>query len=214
LQKTQIGTMGYLVITIPKDKRPRTSERLKDVSKSIIRGMKYLGFKRGLFRWHWFGDKSHAWHPHINILLDKGYLSPKKIQAIKNMACHALNVSESVVNYRYSNEIGHKIHWLKYITRATFLEEGWDEKMANELYGFRNTRSWGKWQDEPVWTLREGDGEDAIIAELEKGNCPCCHSPIKWHGGRTGLIITQAIAGYGGAELGGGYYIIPNVILK
>lgn len=202
----QIGMMGYLVIAPPRNRRPRTKAELSKVRRSVVRGLKRLGFNRGLSRWHWFGDKSNSWYPHLNILLDCGYIPKDKMDDVKAMVARAFRVNMIVVNYRYSDKVSQKVHWLKYIVRATFLDKGWDEAMARELYGYMNTHSWGKWEDEPVWQLAEGQKEATMLAELETGHCPYCHTKIKWKGGREGLIRTDCLHAFGLVELGGGYY--------
>jgi len=206
----QIDNMGYLVITTPPSRRPRSKEELRKVRRTIVRGLKRLGFARGLSRWHWFGDKSHNWYPHLNILLDCGHLPKSKLDDVKAMVARALKADMVVVNYQYSDSIGKKVHWLKYIVRATFLERDWNNHMADELYRFNNSHCWGSWKDEPVWQLAgDEQREQDIIDELEGGHCPYCHTPIKWKGGKDNLIEVVALKSYGFVELGAGYWCAP-----
>ena len=87
--------MGYLVATIPDVIRPffLDVDVLKDFRRQILRRLRENGtyqIKKGLARWHWFGDcevcsgegcficghtgSGKFWHPHMNILFESGYI--------------------------------------------------------------------------------------------------------------------------------------------
>ena len=37
-------------------------------------------FKRGVLRWHWFGDKVPGkWNPHANVVVDSGYIENEQL---------------------------------------------------------------------------------------------------------------------------------------
>lgn len=202
----QIGVMGYLVITTPRGNRPRSKDELRAVRRSIVRGLKRLGFERGLSRWHWFGDKSNEWYPHLNILLDCGYLPKDRLGQVKRMVARAFKTDMVVVNYRYSQKISQKVHWLKYIVRATFLDRSWDDPMADMLYRFNNSHCWGAWKGEAVWKLSDRQREMDAIAALEGGTCPYCGAPVTWHGGKDNLAEVAFLPYLGFVEIGAGYW--------
>jgi len=118
-------------------------------------------------------------HSHLNVDIEAGYLPEGQLKAIRDGWAGILGVDKAVVNYSYTDVVPKMVHVLKYITRATFRDYTWDERMACELYNFRNMRSWGSWKGEPVWEL-EGEAELEPIAELEAGRCPVCGEPVAW----------------------------------
>jgi len=181
LSKAQkIGVMGYLIVTFPEDKRPRDKKRLSWIGIQITRGLKKRGIHRGLRRWHFFGEKSHKWNPHLNFLLESGYLSPKKLTEIKRMIRDVLKIPEAVIYYQFSRSRNKKIHWLKYVTRPTFLDREWDEVMADEIYNFRNSATFGKWLDEDKWDLPKSERILGYVSKIEASICPICGKDIHW----------------------------------
>ncbi|MFC1980810.1 hypothetical protein ACFLVN_01000 [Chloroflexota bacterium] len=84
-------------------------------------------FERGLSRWHWFGEvcvnqrgrkcklaghrcpkvkcddfiNSGKWNPHLNVLVEGGYIDPAKLKEIKSALRTALNVPDLIVNYSF-----------------------------------------------------------------------------------------------------------------
>ncbi len=218
---TQIKSLGYFVFTIPEELRAkyRTKEALADLGHWVQELLKSCGYSRGLRRWHFFGDKSSRWNPHLNCLVDGGYLRPELMAAIKRAYASKLGVDLADVNYHYRRSPGQKVHTLKYVTRATFLDYHWDPEMALELHGFRNQLWWGSklWNESPSWSLddlegaaREDIGElDAWAVEsLESGICPRCGKPIDW--GRV-QPIEELEAEENKRSLGAGYWELPPV---
>lgn len=217
-------SMGYFVFTIPESLRGRyrSQARLNELSKKITSGdksrhieglLKNMGFERGLFRWHWFGDKSTKWHPHLNVLVDGGYLTPAQLAAIRERWADILGLhgaSADIVNfpdYSYTTEIPLMVHKLQYVTRATFRDYTWDPYMAGQLYRFRNMRSWGKWDEKPVWEMREGKSEVEIVTKLEKGVCPECGKPVKWGKAKDINWLHMAVASGQVKPVGAGYWL-------
>ena len=187
----QMKSMGYLVFTIPEELRWRYRKKaaLTRLAKLITNGdksnhlsgmLKEMGFGRGLARWHFFGDEGDRYHPHLNVIIDAGYLPRKKLELIRRRFAEILGVELAVVNYSYTRNQAKMVHAAKYVTRATFLDYEWDSRMAEELYNFRNQRSWGDWSGPVVWELK-GESKYAHIEDLEKGICPICGKPLKWH---------------------------------
>ncbi len=80
----QVKSMGYLVVTIlPEDRaRFRTKAVLSQAGKRATTVIRQL-FRRGLRRWHWFGDKDQDYHPHLNYLVEGGYMSRHELREPK-----------------------------------------------------------------------------------------------------------------------------------
>jgi len=122
----------------------------------------------------------------LNCLVDGGYLSPGKLAAIKRGYANLIGADIVDMNYNYRRSPGKMVHTLKYVTRATFRDWGWDMAMAMELRGFRNMVVWGRgqWDGQPVWSLAnltsserpdEVKGLDVVAIEsLVNKVCPIC----------------------------------------
>ena len=214
----QMKEMGYLVFTLPIEVRGgyRTKEALNELTKRVTCGdkskrilglLKEMGFDRGLCRWHWFGDKGDKWHPHLNVIIEAGRLSPLVLAKLKSKYAKLLGVPLAVVNYSYTRKQRKMVHILKYVTRATFLEEDWDYEMASELWNFRNMRAWGDWSGEPVWELK-GEAKYAHIEMLEKGICPECGESLHWSKGVIPICLLELEHP---VDLGAGYYRIADI---
>lgn len=229
----QFTTMGYFVFTIPEDIRDRyrTKKSLNWLGKQIQELLKSYGYRRGLRRWHWFGDKSSKWHPHLNVLVDGAYISHDKLDRIKRDYAAILGVDIADVNYHYRKTPGRIIHTLKYVTRATFHDWGWDVVMATELHGIRNMVVWGRgeWKDwldadgvrhlnkeDMAWSLDDLEctegGEDMddlkAIEKLSKSVCPICGEPIKWGKAISKSHDTETSI----QDYGAGYYRLPDAV--
>jgi hypothetical protein len=184
LQK--IKEMAYLVVTLPLDRRPRRAADLQEIGQEITGILKRRGFARGLRRWHFYGDKSMIWNPHLNFLMDGGFLSEARLNDIKKAICGVLKIEKIVVHYHYHQSVGKKLHWLRYVARPTFLNESWNFELAEELYNFRNSGWWGKWDDEDKWTLPEKEKKLAYYRKIEAGICPTCGKKLE--GGRVAPV--------------------------
>jgi hypothetical protein len=149
-------------------------------------------FRRGLRRWHYFGEPTDEmrYNPHLNVLLDAGYLSKRRLERIKAFLRIALGEPKLIVHYHYTAKPSNMVHHLRYVVRNTFLDVNWDVDLAYELRGFRNALFWGTWDDEPVWTSR---GEGAV-ARLESGTCPDCGGDITWDRIVEIAVLNRAIA--------------------
>jgi len=224
----QISQLGYLVIEFPDRYRKipgyaYSKRGLKQATNNIVDTLagKRMGrrgrvggyFKRGLVRWHWFGDKQASkWNPHANVAVDSAYIEPDQLETIKSSLKQALKCPDLIVHYNYFDQVGEIYHKLKYITRATFKQYEWSPYMANQLYGFRNCRWWGSWKDEPAWILTPEIEAEAnalrAVSELGGGFCPDCHTPLKkW----SRPIDSAYLVIWGAEEIGEmGYYRIPT----
>jgi hypothetical protein len=217
----QLVTMGYLVFTIPEGERYKYRNKASlnylvkrvtggDKSQRIEGLLKSMGFSRGMVRIHFFGDTPGKYHPHINVIIEAGYLSPVQLEMIRLSWAGILGVDTAVVNYSYTAEIPKMVHILKYVTRATFRDYTWDGYMAGELYNFRNMRTWGKWDGAPVWTLDKGAGAIEAVAKLEAGLCPICGAAVAWGKARdVGWLEMWAHRGTA-HQIGAGYWSLDS----
>jgi len=208
----QCSSIGYFVFTIPEASRAswRSKDKLSFLAKRVTSGDKSmklegiltsLGFKRGLTRWHFFGDKSTRFNPHLNVIVEAGRISSKTLDKVKLAWASVLGVDMAVVQYSFTRKQAKMVHILKYVTRATFHEVAWDEALADELYNFRNMRSFGHWTDGPVWQIT-GKAKYEHIELLGKSLCPICLSKITW-----GRAIPIAWLKYESSKsLDAGYY--------
>ncbi|GAI72661.1 unnamed protein product, partial [marine sediment metagenome] len=216
----QIDTMGYWTFTIPQSLRAkfRTKKALGELGKAIVKLLRSYGYSRGLRRWHYFGDRSQDWHPHLNCLVDGGFMSRRELRSIRHAYSRLLGVKLAIADYHYLASPGEKVHALTYVTRATFLDWTWDADMARELKGFRNQLWWGskEWSREPVWSLDDLQGEQPAamsdtdtmaVASLENGECPRCGLPIDWER----FLPANVLPELGGRHIGAGYWELPWV---
>jgi hypothetical protein len=211
--------MGYLVFTLPEEVRGRfrSKARLNELTKRVTGGdksqhiegmLKGMGFERGLARWHWFGETPGKWHPHLNVIIEAGHLSKPMLLSIQRAWAGILGVDVAVVNYSYTSVVPKMVHTLKYVTRATFRDYTWDERMAGALYNFRNMRSWGKWDGPALWELEEADKELLPIASLEAGLCPECGAPVSWFPARDIAWLQGWVTAGQAKPLGAGYWAL------
>ena len=201
----QMTSMGYFVIEWPlryrhDKKRVYSAAGLRETYNKVVEILagKRMGrrgrvggyFTRGLMRWHWFGDKNKNYNPHLNILVDSGYIAPDKLQEIKSALRHGLQCSDLIINYSFRSTPGEMAHTCRYVTRPTFHDREADSYMAHELFetvnendvvvAFRNSRMWGKWDQPEVWST-SGDEKYKTIDKLRNNNqCPCCQGKMSW----------------------------------
>jgi len=211
----QMTEMGYFVITIPPELREefRRLEVLRAFGKAIRRVMKRHGFGRGLRRWHWFGEDhpGHGlqgegmpvYHPHLNLLVEAGWLSSAKLKAIRRSVAKVLGVDLARVNvhYEYASSVAQMLHMVKYVLRPTFEHWEWDREMAHKVIGFRHVLSWGTWRDEPAWVIPVEDSDVLKTGPLEHGRCPIDGTPVVWKE----IMAANLLVAPWWADLGAGY---------
>lgn len=166
----QFKRMRYIIFTIPKELRGqyRTKESLTELGRKCQALLKKHGFKRGLRRWHYFGDKSTKWHPHLNVLVEGGYLNRATIDAIRRDYWKIIGYTGKPVanpKFTYKRRPADMAGSLHYVTRATFHDYNWDKEVALEIRNFRNMVVWGK----TVW-MKDEDGNR--IERLSWGGIP------------------------------------------
>lgn len=192
--------MGYLVITVPDVIRDEFKDR-KTLSKFrtyVKRKLQRMGYNRGLIRYHWAGDcflcrgkggdcdycqgtgAGKAWQPHLNVLIEEGYLSKpdfeKKFVTLKKDVAKWFKKQfkkevQGNLFYSYASNNAHRVHKLKYITRATW--RFYNTEICEIISGYRTSSMWGKFE--------KCDFERASkLVSLEAGQCPCCGYEIKW----------------------------------
>ncbi len=219
----QLTTAGRLVITVPPELRHRYRGRyaLAGLGRAVRRSLREThGFKRGLMGWHFFGEHAGVdespsgvddatlnppvYHPHMDIVLDAGYLGPSRLAAIKASVALILKVNVKRVNayYSYSHDPRKIVHFVNYSCRPTFLCHEWDKMLAHLLKGFRARQAWGVWGDPPAWGLESGDKETPVgaVVVLMAHHCPTCGATIKW--------VNKPVDDkkYQWADLGAGFY--------
>jgi len=212
----QMRVVGCFVLTIPPELRDRYRTRvaLGKLGTAAKRMLQRHGFGRGLRRWHIFGedhpgeglqgDGLPPYHPHLNVLVEAGFLEPEVLEAVKDSWARILHVDRGRINlhYQFATTVPDKLHLVKYVLRPTFTDWSWDEELAWELLGFHNSQAWGGWHDPPAWDVPVGDefGTPALVA-LEQGLCPVDNTPITWRG----VVRTTLQVAPWWEELGGGY---------
>jgi hypothetical protein len=191
------GAVGYLVITCPEELREEWMDKevLNEVVRYIRRLLEREGFKYGLYRWHFAGDKGRRWYPHLNILIPGGFIEPEKLERIKTLIYKRFGIK--VVYYSYIKNPAKLRHVARYIARPTWLLQ--DEVKPEEFKNFRKMGIWGKkyFQSASIERpreladfvvrleemVREGflrAGVEAMAFAVLHGYCALCHRKLKW----------------------------------
>jgi len=213
----QLSRMGSFVITIPPELRDkfRAPYQLSAVGTAFKRMFKRHGFDRGLRRWHWFGedhpghglqgDGLPVYHPHLNVLVEAGWLPQEKIDAIRSSVATILGVDLGRVNvhYQYATAVPQMLHLVKYVLRPTFEHWEWDQEMAYNLVGFRNALTWGKWDDAPAWEMPVSEPATLALEAIESGRCPIDGSAIHW----VELVGARQLVKPWWEPMGAGYHV-------
>jgi len=216
----QMPKIGYFVIEweLASRHKLRNKKAISRIGIKIRKEFKAMGYNRGLSRWHWFGEKTNKYNPHLNVLVDGMFIPDSRLEGIKSRLKSLLNEPNLIVNYSYRKSPGEMVHTLKYITRPTFLDAHWDIPIALELRGFRNQSWWGSgnWSGELVWSLEDLTGEAKkevinmdykAIESLQAGISPKTGGKITW-GKALPIGILDNIPK---RDLGAGYYELEPV---
>lgn len=192
-----LNKFGVLVVTIPEQLRGKYQSKIKlsQFRTALKNKIKTLGFKRGLMRWHLFGDciycngkscykcnhtgAGNVYKPHLNIVIDNGFIkdihNSKVLTELKKFITNFWKKQfnqtfENVINYHYSKKLTDRLHQIKYITRSTF--RIYDQEIDERLKNYRLTTVWGTWNDKVI-----------TPEEAEDNNCCLdCKSNIRWIG--------------------------------
>jgi hypothetical protein len=250
-----IDELGYMVVTLPGEVAELLDRQdLQDFSRALVRYLKRShDVQRGLYRWHWCGDckackgkgcesceykgTGKKFHPHINILFERGYMAKNEINEIKIFVAKwwrnrtGYQYQKAVVNYQYTNVPEKKKHILNYVTRATLRFPGLSMKykkqapkvieqneimpkqtIAQFIKGFRSTNSWGAWELEPVPDLETAEP----VELLERKICPCCVSnsgSVKKIHYKNRPVYIRDFYQSDGVKYLKGWFILPDDIL-
>ena len=214
----QLDWMAYLVITFPLEVRvfERNPKLLSLQAKRVRKLLRRLGYRKIYTRWHFFGEHGEKYHPHLNVLFDGGWLSPEELARLKNLirrtllprSMAKLIKKDLVIWYDSTQESKRKMHWIKYVTKASFLDRSWDDRLAEALYGFHNGCFAGTWNDPPKWKLTGTDKKFNALLPLAEGKHPVSGKPIVWCKRPipfVGVLMEEPV------DLGSGYYLLPSI---
>ena len=134
------GFIGYLVITSTPELREKWKDpkELRKFQEYVRRLLKREGFPVALFRWHFAGDKSDRYYPHLNIILPLGYMPKKKLERLKKLIERKTGIK--VVNYRYTRRLKRIRQLVRYVSRSTLRNQN---EVPYEV--FKRFRKWGVW---------------------------------------------------------------------
>jgi hypothetical protein len=135
------GKIGYLVITTTPELRQQFLEdpaKMHKFREDVKEKLKELGYKYGLWRWHFAGDDGRTWYPHLNILLPEGYMDEETLNKFKRWIERKYGVK--VVNYEWTEDVGKLNHWVRYIARPT-----WNLQNEADPKKFKGMRKFGVW---------------------------------------------------------------------
>jgi hypothetical protein len=210
----QMQTMGYFVVEWPikyrhvknrvysKTGLRHTTNKVVEILagkrgyKRNVEGKREHGrvngyFSRGMIRWHFFGDKQIGkYNPHMNILVDAGFIEPDKLEEIKAALRSGLNCPDLIVNYSFRSTPAEMAHTCRYVTRPTFHNYDWDSYIAKELFElrnendtvipFRNSRTWGDWKQPKIWNTSETAVYEKIDKLRNRNECGKCGGHMNW----------------------------------
>ena len=213
----QLDWMTYIVITFPMEVRPlmRNKRTLALLGKRTRALLRRRGYHKVYTRWHLFGDTPGVYHPHLNVLCDGKGMSRAQLADSKDAIRRALLPrsmakligKDLVIRHAgYTQDGARKMGWIKYVTKATFLERGWDEQLASMLYGFHNGCFAGTWDGPPKWKLTGTDKKYNALIQLAEGRHPVSGEPITWDSEPIPwvLVLTE-----NPVHLGGWWYVLP-----
>ncbi len=199
----QLDWMGYGVITFPLEVRliMRDPSVLTSQAKKLRKLLRKQGYRKVYTRWHLFGKHGEKYHPHLNVLLDGGYLSPEELARLKDKIRRKLLKrsiarrikKDLVIYYDYTRDAKLKMHWVKYVTKASFTDRAWDEPLADALYGFHNGCFAGTWDDPPKWHLTGTDKKFNALLSIRKGIHPVSGKPIVWSKPLIPWVLAQTL---------------------
>ncbi len=215
--------MGYLVVTTTPELREQflnDPEKMHKFREDIKDKLIELGYKYGIWRWHFAGDEGRTWYPHLNILIPEGYMPDEKLNKFKRWIEKKYGVK--VVNYEWTEALGKVKHWARYIARPT-----WNLQHEADPQKFKGMRKYGIWGNkhfkdlegfltlnevfvlaltlvvdemELKWALKELERGNIerdltfVLYFIQKGRCVKCGREIKWDfAGFSGWGVLQGL---------------------
>jgi hypothetical protein len=187
-------SIGYFVITAPPELRKllKSKKERQKFRRYIIRLFKREGFKKGVTRWHFAGDKSKKWYPHLNVLVSASYLEKEKLERIKRLIERRYGVK--TVFYEYLKDLPRIYFVAEYVARGTFLMQ--NEVGVESIKGSRKVQTWGcfkvnkmnkKTKEEFEHHIKELMMKGYLENEVEKmaycllsSRCPTCYEKLSW----------------------------------
>lgn len=163
-------SIQYLVITVPFKLRElfRNQEVLNKFRTYWRRKLKREGNNRGIMRWHWCGEDGYKWAPHLNILMEGGYLERSVLKLWRKELAQWFK-NEFKLNYlpaanfytSFTNDTVKLKHWTNYVLRAT--QTIWNPENEKTISKYKNTTVFGEnWPPEI-------ETEEEIIAKKLSG---------------------------------------------
>jgi len=214
----QMMPMGYWVVRPPNDLQHllRTRKQRSAFTTRVYRAFKAIGYERGLNLKHDFGDKSHKYAFHLNVLVDSAYKEPSVLDAEKRLLRRLIYPRWVIrqwgdkldINYHYRQTRAEILHTLKYCTKATFLDIDWDQQLSKLLEGERYVVSWGNWKQPKKWQIPKSDAHLESLVSLEAKKCPSCGEQMTWN---EKLVPFVLVLMEDPVDLGNGYYLLPPI---
>lgn len=231
--------VGYIVMEVPLVARVafESVAMMRDARRYIHRLLaREFPDSRGVSRWHYYGDALIAehkaelqfqhYHPHLNVLIEHGYIGKKQLKRIRRLwsqwiyrACGKRYYKTAPVFYKYGSAPGRKYHLMRYITRSTFKQlNDFNIHIARGLFCFNNTSWFGKFTEADQdkgreqyrkWADNLTRSERRSVVEVQANEayhsdlCPICNALLESIPGIEKLGNIRVIR-----EFGGGLYEI------
>ena len=190
---SQMKSVGYLVITIPKEVRHKFLSKfdLQNFRTYIRRKLKHSGIsgkpiERGFIRYHYAGDckncngngcqscnntgASIEWNPHLNVLIESTFIPKNNLDNFRNEVGKWLSKYTKIdvrkkanIKYSYTTDPKRKNHRLKYVVRSTL--RLFHPEYSKIVKGFRTGAMFGKFEKEEILNKEQ---------VLQKKCCPVC----------------------------------------
>jgi hypothetical protein len=134
------GSVGHLVITSPLELRAvwQNKDELRKAANTMVDFLKGEGFKKGFYNWHFAGEQSRRFYPHLHIVIPSGYIGSKRLGRIRNFVRDLWGIK--VFYYGYIREYDKLEHLVRSILKPTLDKQ--DEVSVDE---WRDFQSWGFW---------------------------------------------------------------------
>jgi hypothetical protein len=192
----QIGDLGYLVVTIPKQAGELyyDAKFLKSVRKYWTRKLQRESIaSRGLNKWHWQGDIGPRWFPHLNFLFEGNWIAKTVLIRLRHEYTLWLKKKWNIkgfdsadIFYEYKKTDAEKVHVLKYVMRPTWHHY---TPLRDEVFSsIRGTTWFGDWpkveKKESADAEVEMESSKLLLEQkyldlLNMGLCPICLSQVK-----------------------------------